>query len=135
VNARMAGSVELAIRSGVDFPKMINSWALGEPLKEIKTYQIGQRQRWLSGDVWHLKCVFEGVGRVDTPSRGQALATFFLDFARRPGHLDLFDVRDLKPSFVEFRHGLAEPVLGRAFRSAFGRWRRLAERTNGSSER
>jgi predicted ATP-grasp superfamily ATP-dependent carboligase len=121
VNARMPGSVALAISAGVDFPGLLYSWAIGSPLHEITDYRVGRRQRWLSGDVWYLKCVFEGVGRTDTPGRGRALATFFWDFVRRPSALDGMDPTDPLPGLIELRHGVLAPVLGRAMKSAFSR--------------
>jgi len=135
INARMAGSVELAIRSGVDFPKLLYMWALGRPIAPITEYRVGRRQRWLSGDAWHLKCVFEGAGRIDTPGRGDALATFVLDFFRRPARLDLFEAGDVTPALVELQHGLVEPMVARASKSPWGFWRRIPERTDGSNER
>jgi predicted ATP-grasp superfamily ATP-dependent carboligase len=132
VNARLPGSLALAISCGVDFPQLLYSWALGKPLHEITGYHVGRRLRWLSGDVWYLKCVFEGAGRTDTPSRGQALATFFSDFVLRPSALDGVDLHDLMPAMAELRHGFVEPILGRALRSVRGGVRRM--RANGSRQ-
>jgi predicted ATP-grasp superfamily ATP-dependent carboligase len=117
VNARLPGSVALAISAGVNFPRLLYGWALGEPLQEIRDYEVGRRLRWLSGDVWYLKCVREGQGRPDTPSLGRALTTFFGDFVRRPGALDGVHLGDIVPALYEFQHGVIDPVLGRARRS------------------
>jgi predicted ATP-grasp superfamily ATP-dependent carboligase len=119
VNARMAGSVALAISAGVDFPRMLHSWALGKPLEEVVEYRVGRRQRWLSGDIWNLKYAFDGGNRPDVPSRRRAVATFFLDFVRRPSTLDVFDASDMLPALLEFRHIVVEPVLGRFCKSVF----------------
>jgi predicted ATP-grasp superfamily ATP-dependent carboligase len=117
VNARLPGSVSLAISAGVDFPRLLHAWAAGEPLREITSYRVGRRLRWLSGDVWYLKCVLEGPGRPDTPSFPRAVATFFYDFIRRPSALDGIDVGDLVPGLYELQHGVMQPVLGRARKS------------------
>jgi predicted ATP-grasp superfamily ATP-dependent carboligase len=121
INARMAGSLALAISAGVDFPKMLYSWAVGKPLERITEYRVGRRLRWLSGDVWYLKCVAEGPGRADTPSLSRAVMTCLYDFVRRPSALDGFHLGDLAPALIELRHGFLEPVLGRARKSAFPR--------------
>ena len=120
VNARMPGSVALAISAGVDFPKLIHAWALGRPLWEINDYRVGGRQRWLSGEFWYLKTVLEDRGHLDTPPFKAALATFLVDFMRHPSRLAGFDATDLVPTLVELRHGLIEPVLGRLGRSIRG---------------
>jgi predicted ATP-grasp superfamily ATP-dependent carboligase len=132
VNARMPGSVALAISAGIDFPRLVHSWAVGKPLWEMPEYRIGRRQRWLSGDVWHLKTVLAEPGHLDTPSFGSALATFVGDFVRYPSALDGLDARDMAPAFVELRHGLVEPVLGKLRRSALQFLGRTPEKANGS---
>jgi len=117
VNARMPGSAALAISAGVNFPDLLYSWAVGKPLQEVTSYRVGRRLRWLSGDVWNLKCVREGRGRPDTPSMTRAVATFFWDFIRRPSQLDGVDTGDMVPALYELQHGVIGPVLGRARRS------------------
>ena len=133
INARMPGSVALAISAGVDFPKLIYSWAVGKPLWEITEYRVGRRQRWLSGDVWYLKDVLNDPGHPDTPSFGAALGTFLADFVRRPSALDGFDAGDMMPALVEMRHGLIEPAFGKV-RSALGMARSDSEKANGSKQ-
>ncbi len=118
VNARMAGSVGLAIAAGVDFPKMLYAWAIGRPLQEITEYRVGKRQRWLSGDVWNLKYAFDGGNRPDVPSRRRAVATFLFDFVRRPSTLDIFAANDMRPGLAEFKHIVIEPILSRIGKSA-----------------
>jgi predicted ATP-grasp superfamily ATP-dependent carboligase len=133
VNARMAGSVALAIAAGVDFPKMLHAWATGAPLREITDYRVGRRQRWLSGDIWNLKYAFDGGDRPDVPSRLRAVATFLSDFVRRPSRLDIFDASDMPPALFELRHVVIEPILGRFLKSARGPLR-ISERTDESKQ-
>ncbi len=134
VNSRLPGSVALAISAGVDFPQLLYTWASGKPLREIPSYRVGLRQRSLSGDISHLKYVFEGPKRTDTPSKGRAVATFLYDFIRRPSAIDGVDRSDLLPSLVELRHGILEPILGKTLRVALGRSRKIPGRTEGAKE-
>lgn len=118
INPRIGGSVGLAIASGVNFPDLVYAWATGEPLHEVTRYRTGRRLRWLGGDVWNLKCVFDSQGRPDIPPRGRAVATFLSDFILRPSALDFVEVGDMMPAVVEMRETV--------FRHAIGRVRRLA---------
>lgn len=120
INPRIGGSVRLAIECGVDFPALVYAWATGAPLREVEGYRIGRRLRWLSGDIWNLKCAFDSQGQPDVPPRGKALATFFGDFVLRPATLDFVDPRDMLPAIVEMRESVGQHMLGR-----FGRLRRL----------
>jgi len=120
INARLAGSVGLAISAGVDFPKLVYDWALGKRLEETTHYAIGRRARWLSGDVWYLKDVLTGSGRTDTPTLGRAVGTFFADFVRRPGAVDGFALSDPLPTLYELQQGLVHPILRRTYRSGVG---------------
>jgi predicted ATP-grasp superfamily ATP-dependent carboligase len=134
VNARMPGSVGLAISAGVDFPNLLYRWAIEQPLEEVKAYRVGRRQRWLSGELWYLKCVVEGPRRPDTPSLPRAIGTFLYDFVRRPSALDGVMAGDLVPAMYELRHGVIQPVFGRAGKSARRLGKRTVERTNGFTQ-
>jgi predicted ATP-grasp superfamily ATP-dependent carboligase len=109
VNPRMGGSVALCLQAGVDIPMLVRAWALSLPLPRVTGYRTGQRMRWLAGDIWNLKCVFDSQGRPDIPPRGRATARFLVDFARPGNTLDVFDRSDIKPALAEmnkvvFRH-------------------------------
>jgi predicted ATP-grasp superfamily ATP-dependent carboligase len=114
VNARLAGSAALAHAAGVDFPALLRSWALRDPLRAIPTYKTGVRLRWLAGDLGNLQTAVRH-GGVDVPPRHRALATFFGDFLLSPSPLDVFDRRDLRPALHEVRRTL------RVFTGAVGR--------------
>jgi predicted ATP-grasp superfamily ATP-dependent carboligase len=58
VNGRFWGSLQLAIDSGVDFPRLLVACALGKHNPDMPTYRVGVRSRWWWGQVDHL------VGRV-----------------------------------------------------------------------
>ena len=130
VNARLAGSVSLAIAAGVDFPGMLYSWAAGQPLHEITRYHVGRRMRWIAGDLWNLRATFGERGRPDSASFGRAVETFLSDFVRRPSTLDGVDTSDLIPTLFEIQGMLVEPALARV-RRALGRRGRLPERQDG----
>jgi carbamoylphosphate synthase large subunit len=102
VNPRMGGSVALALAAGVNFPELMFDWKLGRGLREIQTYGVGKRLRWLAGDVWNLKCAFEMQGHPDVPSRLSAVRAFFLDFLRPATSLDGINLDDMAPVIGEF---------------------------------
>src|SRR6201996_6089141 len=102
VNARLAGTIENALHSGVDFPLMLWEWAAGHPVPESTGYRTGVRTRWLHGDLRWLRDNQRRVGRPDSVSRARALATFTAEFLRTR-HLDCVDWRDLRPALAELR--------------------------------
>jgi predicted ATP-grasp superfamily ATP-dependent carboligase len=102
VNARLAGTIENALHSGVDFPLMLWEWAAGHTVPESTDYRIGVRTRWLHGDMRWLRDNQRRVGRPDSVSRTRALATFAAEFLRTR-HFDCVDWRDLRPALAELR--------------------------------
>jgi predicted ATP-grasp superfamily ATP-dependent carboligase len=110
VNPRIGGSVALAISAGVNFPMLTHDWKVEGSLREVTSYRVGHRLRWLAGDVWNLKCVFDSQGRLDVPPRSRAAADFVLDFVRPANRLDVIDLSDMRPALAEMnrlvlRHG------------------------------
>jgi predicted ATP-grasp superfamily ATP-dependent carboligase len=110
VNPRLSGSVELASRSGVDFPLMIWQWASGARVEGGTNYRSGVRLRWLTGDGRWLLETLRAPGRPDSVPALRALASFAGDFARPSGY-DYFDIRDPLPAIAEGRRVLRK--LGR----------------------
>jgi predicted ATP-grasp superfamily ATP-dependent carboligase len=109
VNPRMGGSVGLAIAAGVDFPSLLYRWKLDGELEEVSSYRVGKRLRWLAGDIWNLKCVYESQGHPDAGHPLNATGTFLLDFLR-PASTGI-DLSDLRPAVAEvnkmvLRHGV-----------------------------
>jgi predicted ATP-grasp superfamily ATP-dependent carboligase len=96
INARLSGSVELAMRCGLDFPKMVWQWAMGEPIEPTTPYRTGVRMRWLHGDLRWLRESLSDPKRPDSLTRGKALRTFAADFFR-PTYFDGFDLSDRRP--------------------------------------
>jgi predicted ATP-grasp superfamily ATP-dependent carboligase len=97
VNPRLSASVEVAVRAGVQFPRLLYDWASEGRLQEQPGYRSGVHMRWLGGDLSWLKKVWAQQGQPDTPSRRRAIGTFFADFLH-PLNYDYVDVRDPRPT-------------------------------------
>ena len=89
VNPRFWGSLELAVASGVDFPRLLLKVAQSEPFEPVFDYPAGIRCRWLvPGDLLHF---------LANPRRFHLQPSFF-EF-RAPGlHYDDFAADDLRGS-------------------------------------
>ncbi len=125
INPRLSAAVEVAVRSGVSFPRLLYRWAAGEPLTEVSGYRTGQRMRWMGGDLEWLQSAFTQPGRPDVPSRRAAVATFVGDFARASGY-DYLDRADLRPAMK------ASTTVADGARALAGRRaRRLRDRSDG----
>jgi predicted ATP-grasp superfamily ATP-dependent carboligase len=102
INARLAGTLENAIHSGVNFPWMIWQWGTGQPVDRTTTYRTGVRTRWLAGD---MRWLWEGVlqrGRPDSVSPARGIWTFSSEFFRTR-HYDFVDRQDMRPAVAELR--------------------------------
>jgi predicted ATP-grasp superfamily ATP-dependent carboligase len=100
INARLAGTLENAVHSGVNFPLMIWQWGTGQPIERVTSYRTGVRTRWLAGDLrWLWESVTE-TGRPDSVSAASGLWTFTSEFFRTR-HYDFVDRRDMRPAFAE----------------------------------
>jgi predicted ATP-grasp superfamily ATP-dependent carboligase len=98
INARLSGSIEVAIRSGVPLPVLLWQWAAGEPLAAVRGYQTGIKMRYLKGDMKWLWENIESRGRQPDGVRPQlAMATFAREFIHRQSY-DYMDRHDLGPA-------------------------------------
>jgi predicted ATP-grasp superfamily ATP-dependent carboligase len=111
VNPRMGGTVALPALAGVDFPDFIYRWATGRPMHVVDGYRVGQRVRWLVGDMWYLKRVFGKEPTPELPRRGEALALLVSDFVRRPSHLEGVSFSDPIPGLVELGANVTQYAL------------------------
>ena len=102
INPRLAGTLENANKSGVDFPMLIWKWATGRPVEPVLSYRTGVRTRWLSGDLRWLRKNLRHAGRPDTVSPPRAIWTFLWEFARTR-HYDYIDRGDMRPALAEWR--------------------------------
>jgi predicted ATP-grasp superfamily ATP-dependent carboligase len=97
INPRLSGTVELSVRTGVPFPRLLYDWACGRPLRPIDNYRTGVRMRWLGGDLSWLRTALADPSHPEVPSRAGAIRTFLADFRRRARY-DYVDWRDLRPA-------------------------------------
>lgn len=100
VNARLAGTLENANHSGVDFPLLVWQWATGQPVQPVLSYRTGVRTRWLGGELQWLRANISQPGRPDTMSVPRAIWTFLWEFARTR-HYDYLDRSDVWPALGE----------------------------------
>ena len=59
-NARLWGSLQLAIDAGVDFPGLLVRSAMGRPVEPVRDYRVGVQSRWLLGDLDHALLLARG---------------------------------------------------------------------------
>lgn len=100
INARPAGTMEIAVLCGIDFPLMIWQFAIGSQVKPVEAYRTGIRMRWLYGDLRWLVENGAGAGRPDTVPWSKALWCFFSEFTRTR-HYDAVDLRDIRPAITD----------------------------------
>jgi predicted ATP-grasp superfamily ATP-dependent carboligase len=102
INPRLAGTLENAVRSGVDFPLMVWHWASGQSVSRVESYRTGVRTRWLHGDLRWLHENLYRNGRPDTVPRPRGVWLFASEFARTR-HYDYIDFRDPGPAIAELQ--------------------------------
>jgi predicted ATP-grasp superfamily ATP-dependent carboligase len=106
VNGRFWGSLQLAIDSGVDFPRILVGCALGERSQQMPSYRVGVRSRWWWGQVDHL------VGRVrrsatagplppDTRSARRVCGDLFFGLFRDADYEEVLRWSDPRPFWNE----------------------------------
>jgi len=102
VNGRFWGSLQLAIDSGVDFPRLLVSCALGEAPNAPPKYRIGVRSRWWWGQVDHLVARLRphlGPAQMlpGTPSATRALGDLMLGPFRSSDYEEVLRWSDPRP--------------------------------------
>lgn len=100
INPRLSASVEIAVRSGVDFPRLIYQWASGSPIDCVVGYRIGRWMRYLQGDVTATIETLQERGRPGVPPALRTVVNFGASFLR-PMAYDYFDWRDPAPAIRE----------------------------------
>jgi predicted ATP-grasp superfamily ATP-dependent carboligase len=97
VNPRLSASVELAVRSGVDFPFLLYQWASGRSIDTLDGYRTGGWMRYLQGDIRTTLSTLRQRGKPGIPSAARSLLDFGLSFFMRTGY-DYADWRDPLPA-------------------------------------
>jgi len=100
VNTRFWGSLQLAIDSGVDFPALMVSNELGLGLVPPVTYKIGQRLRWLLGDLDSLYIYLKS-NYTKRQKLNRCLQFCIPDFLHTRHEINRFN--DLNPALFEFK--------------------------------
>lgn len=100
INARPPGVLELAVASGVDFPRLVWERCMGKAEFATSTYRDHIRMRWLRGDMRWLRDNAGRRGRVDSLSPTRATLQFASEFFRGSRH-DCFDIDDIGPWVAE----------------------------------
>jgi predicted ATP-grasp superfamily ATP-dependent carboligase len=97
VNPRLSASVELAVRSGVDFPQLVYQWASGRAIDTVRAYRTGVWMRYLGGDIMTTYASLRERGRPAVARPARALFEFGATFFR-PMAYDGLDFSDLRPA-------------------------------------
>ena len=115
VNGRFWGSLNLAIRAGVDFPLLLYGLALGEKVEGPPEYRIGLKSRWELGDLDHLLIRLKR--DPDHPAlsgtrvrKRDAVGAFLSDFFRPSVIHEVFNFGDPGPFLFEAK-GYARNLL------------------------
>jgi predicted ATP-grasp superfamily ATP-dependent carboligase len=96
INPRISQSVEVAVRAGVDFPRMQFEWARGGTIPSPPGPVLGLRVGWLAGDLRLLTGAL-GAGPPPRPSLSPTLRAIAADYIVHRARIEGFDARDRKP--------------------------------------
>lgn len=101
INPRLSASVEVAVRSGVDFPRLLYQWARGETIDTVNTYRSGLWMRYIGGDIATMFANLQERGRPGVPSPARTILDFCTSFLV-PMRYDYFDWADPLPAWAAF---------------------------------
>jgi predicted ATP-grasp superfamily ATP-dependent carboligase len=103
INGRFWGSLPLAVEAGADFPSVVYGLAQGRSTKPVEFVPAEIRTRHFLGDLKWVLSVFFSNDRLRStlyPSRLRAMWDFKKEIFLSKG--DVFNWRDMKPSFMEY---------------------------------
>jgi predicted ATP-grasp superfamily ATP-dependent carboligase len=105
VNARLWGSLQLAIDAGVDFPALLAQCALGDDPAPRDSYRAGVRSRWWWGEVDHVYARLRRSNarlHLEGPQPSRLSAVLGL-LRHRPGRdrAEIWRWRDPRPALLE----------------------------------
>jgi hypothetical protein len=96
INPRLSQSVEVAVRAGVDFPRMQFEWARGGTIPSPPSPVLGLRVGWLAGDL-RLLTGAVGAGPAPRPDLLPTIRAIGSDYVVHRARIEGFDRRDPKP--------------------------------------
>jgi predicted ATP-grasp superfamily ATP-dependent carboligase len=102
INPRLSASVEIAVRSGVDFPYLLYQWAIGESIDRVRSYRTGGWMRYLKGDIMTTIETLQQRGRPGVSPPMKAILDFFASFFVPMGY-DYLDWKDPMPACIATR--------------------------------
>jgi predicted ATP-grasp superfamily ATP-dependent carboligase len=112
INARFWGSLQLAIDSGVDFPRMLYQMITTGDVQPLFDYKIGVKSRWLMGDLDHLLMrIMKSGARLKLPPGHPGRMATLLEFLRfyRPGmKYEILRLNDPGPFLMECKEWLRQ---------------------------
>lgn len=121
INPRLSASVEIAVRSGVDFPYLLYQWASGGQIDAITSYHTGNWMRYLKGDIMTTIAALQQRGRPGVPPPMQAVLAFCSSFLQ-PMDYDYLDWQDLAPALsatAAFTRSWLGEAIKKRLKSAF----------------
>lgn len=105
INARLWGSLQLGIDSGVDFPSMLYRMVIDGDVLPIEQYKIGIKTRWLWGDFDSVLCRLTKSDKqqnLTANAPGRIRTTFdFLKFYQRNTKYEILKLSDIGPFLYE----------------------------------
>ncbi|MCU7865375.1 MAG: ATP-grasp domain-containing protein [Candidatus Thiodiazotropha sp. (ex Lucinoma borealis)] len=112
INGRFWGSLQLAIDSGVDFPKHLADISSGKQKPINEEYKIGVKTRWLWGDIdLLLMLLFKSKHQLHlasgSKSRWRIIIDILIPFGRNL-HYEVLRISDIKPWLFESKMWLKE---------------------------
>ncbi|MBE3560253.1 MAG: ATP-grasp domain-containing protein [Ktedonobacteraceae bacterium] len=119
INPRLSASVEIAVRSGVDFPLLLYQWANGDRIEKIEGYRTGGWMRYLKGDIMTTIEAIQQRGRPGVTPPLQAIVDFASSFLI-PMRYDYVDLRDPLPA-VRATADFTRTWIGGAIKKRFSR--------------
>ena len=112
INPRLSASIELAVRSGVDFPYLMYQWATRQRIDTVRGYRVGQWMRYLWGDIYTTVETIREHGRPGVTPPAKALFEFCASFFV-PMYYDTLDWQDPLPAsmaFIDFMQRLPHSI-------------------------
>src|SRR5436853_2129561 len=128
INPRLSASVEIAVRSGVDFTYLLYQWASGGPIETVTGYRTGTWMRYLLGDIMTTIAAARQRGRPGVPPPARAMLDFGLAFFQPMGY-DCADWTDPLPAVKAAANFMRQSVkvIGRTLPRS---WKRSEEHTS-----